>query len=294
MRGDERRIQFLQRYFGYCLTGLTREEVFLFLFGLAGAGKGTLVETIAGIMGDYAGSMPMEVFTAQSWRPSEYYRADIAGKRVIVANEPERGAFWAEAFVKEMTGGDTLSGRHPAGRPFVFRPTHKPLLHGNHMPRLRGRSTGMERRLRILPFDRKADPPDPTLKTRLRDEWPGILRWCIEGTLAWQKIGLQPPEAILAANASYFEAQDVFGRSIDECCVLDINLQLEPARLRGSFNTWAKANGEEELGGNAFAEAIDQFEGAPLKRLSSHGKRWVKGIGLKPTSRWGNDNTPAG
>jgi putative DNA primase/helicase len=289
MRGDDQRISFLQRYFGYCLTGITREEVFLFLFGLAGAGKGTLVETIAGIMGDYAGSTPMEVFTAQSWRPSEYYRADIAGKRLIVANEPERGAFWAEAFVKEMTGGDTLSGRHPAGRPFVFKPTHKPLLHGNHMPRLRGRSTGMERRLRILPFDRKADPPDPTLKTRLREEWPAILRWCIEGAMAWQKVGLQPPDAILAANASYFEAQDLFGRWIDECCTLDKNLQLEPARLRASFNTWAKANGEEELGGNAFAEAIDQFEGATLRRFSSHGKRWVKGIGLKPAQRGEGD-----
>ena len=293
MRGDDQRIRFLQRYFGYCLTGITREEVFLFLFGLAGAGKGTLVETIAGIMGDYAGSTPMEVFTAQSWRPSEYYRAGIAGKRLIVANEPERGAFWAEAFVKEMTGGDTLSGRHPAGRPFDFKPTHKPLLHGNHMPRLRGRSTGMERRLRILPFDRKADPPDPTLKTRLREEWPAILRWCIQGALAWQKIGLQPPEAILAANASYFEAQDVFGRWIDECCTLDKNLQLEPARLRASFNNWAKANGEEELGGSAFAEAVDQFEDATLRRFSSNGKRWVKGIGLKPAQRWGDGPSDA-
>ena len=155
MRGDEQRIRFIQRFFGYCLTGITREEVFLFLFGVAGAGKGTLVETITSIMGDYAGAAPMEVFTGQGFRPTEYYRADMAGKRLITAAEPERGSFWAEAFVEEMTGGDTLSGRHPAGRPFTFKPTHKPLLHGDHMPRLRGRSTGMERRLRILPFDRR-------------------------------------------------------------------------------------------------------------------------------------------
>ena len=291
--GDDAMIRFIQRFCGYCLTGVTIEEIILFLFGLAGSGKSTLVETLAGIMGDYAGNCPMEVFTASNWNPKEYYRADMAGKRLLVASEPERGAFWAEAFVKEITGGDKLSGRHPAGRPFKFDPTHKPLLHGNHMPRLRGRSTAMERRLRIAPFNHKPEKPDHDLKAKLRDERPNILRWMIEGCLAWQKIGLDPPDAISAANTRYFEAQDVLARWVDECCIVDRYLQLEPAPLRKSFNDWARANGEDELGGNAFAEAIEQFECTPpLKRVASHGKRWIKGLGLKPppaTSRYGSD-----
>ena len=281
MNGDDQRIRFIQRFCGYCLTGLTIEEILLFLFGIAGSGKSTLVETLCGIMSDYASTAPMEVFTGVSWSPTEYYRADMAGKRLIVAAEPERDAYWAEAFVKSITGGDRMSGRHPAGRPFKFDPTHKPLLHGNHMPRLRGRSTAMERRLLILLFNCKPQNPDRTLKVRLRAEWPGILRWMIEGCLAWQRIGLQPPDAIRAANTSYFEAQNVFGRWIEDCCTLDKIAELPPSILRTSFNRWARANGEEEMGGNAFAEAIDQFDSTPpLTRGRANGKRFVKGIRL--------------
>jgi P4 family phage/plasmid primase-like protien len=297
MHADVQRVRFLQRYFGYCLTGLTIEEIFLFLFGVAGAGKGTLIETITHIMGDYAGTAPMEVFTGLSWSPTEYYRADMVGKRLIVASEPERGAYWAEAFIKESTGGDTLSGRHPAGRPFRFKPTHKMALQGNHMPRLRGRSTGMERRLRIAPFDRKADPPDTNLKAKLRAEAPGILRWLIDGCLAWQKIGLQPPDAIKEANSKYFEAQDAFARWVDECCILDSIAEEPPGKLRKSFNNWAKVNGEDEiLSGQAFAEAIDQFETTPplIRDRTKHG-RFVRGIRLKPEpmKRWRDDGSDA-
>jgi putative DNA primase/helicase len=293
MHGDEHLVRFIQRYFGYALTGLTNEEIFLFLFGLAGAGKGTLIETIVHIMGDYAGSTPMEVFTGQTWSPTEYYRASMAGLRLIVANEPERDAFWAEAFIKEVTGGDTLSGRHPMGRPFRFKPSHKMALQGNHLPRLRGRSTGMERRLRILPFTRKPEEPDRHLKAKLLAEGPAILRWLIEGCLAWQKIGLDPPQAVRVAGQTYFEGQDPFARWVEEWCILDPQAEMEPARLRASFNVWAQRNGEETMTGNAFAEAIEQYEPLPpakrLKRTKNNGKRLVVGLRLNPPALYENE-----
>jgi putative DNA primase/helicase len=283
--GDKPMISFLQRYFGYCLTGLTMEEIIVFLFGPGGAGKGTVVKTITGIMGDYAITAPMEVFTAQGYRPSEYYRADMAGKRLIVAAETEQGAYWAEAFVKEITGGDRLSGRHPFGRPFTFDPTHKPLLHGNHIPRLRGRSTAMERRLRIALFNHKPAVPDAKLKEKLQAEWPAILRWMINGCLEWQRDGLQPPSAVTSANKSYFDAQDVLGRWIEDACILSPGKRLSPTVLRTSFNTWAKANSEAEMDIGTFAEAIEQFPGAKLTRGRSKGKRWIKGLDLKPATK---------
>jgi putative DNA primase/helicase len=286
--GNEQNVFFLQRYYGYCLTGITREEFFVFLFGEGGTGKGTATETLRGIMGSYADVVPIEVFTAQSWRPAEYYRALLPGKRMILASEPPRGSMWSEAFVNEMTGGDRLSGRHPAGRPFDFTPTHKPLLHGNYMPRVHGQATGLRRRLGILPFDRPPVTPDPTLKAGLRAEWPAILRWGIEGCLAWQKRGLDPPDDVRAANAKYFATQDTFARWVEDRCILDPTLQLRTKLLRGSFNEWARANGEGEMSTNDFSEAVDRFKGAPLKRVTIHGRHTVKGIGLQ-VRRWGDD-----
>ena len=36
-------------------------------------------------------------------------------------------------------------------------------------------------------------------------EAPAILRWCIDGCLAWQRVGLQPPAIVTEATAAYFE-----------------------------------------------------------------------------------------
>ena len=293
MNGDDQLVRFIQRYFGYSLTGVTNEEVFLFMFGPGGAGKGTMVETIANIMGDYASTVPMEVFTGKSWSPTEYYRANMAGLRAVMANEPERNAYFSEAFIKEITGGDSISGRHPMGRPFRFKPTHKLVMEGNHMPRLKGRSTGMERRLRILPVTRKPVTPDLQLKQKLLAEAPGILRWLIEGCLMWQRRGLAAPDAVMLASAKYFETQDVFARWIEDRCILDRYAEHSPTELRNSFNSWAKANGEDEMNGNAFSEALDQFESdPPIQRGKQKSKRWVKGIRIMPTDTTQNWNGP--
>jgi hypothetical protein len=44
---------FLQRLFGYTLTGDTREQIFAFIYGVPGSGKTTLAQTIANVMGTY-------------------------------------------------------------------------------------------------------------------------------------------------------------------------------------------------------------------------------------------------
>ena len=47
-------ISFLQRFFGYCLTGYVTEQVLMFLYGTGNNGKGVFISTVSGIMGDYA------------------------------------------------------------------------------------------------------------------------------------------------------------------------------------------------------------------------------------------------
>jgi putative DNA primase/helicase len=281
LNNNENNISFLQRYGGYCLTGSIEEEFFIFLHGAGGTGKGTVIEAIRYVMGEYARAVPIEMFTEQRWGPMEYYRAQLVAKRLITASEPARDSIWSEHFVNEMTGGDTLSGRHPAGRPFDFKPTHKPWISGNHMPRLHGISTGMQRRLGLLPFNRKPEKPDPKLKAKLRAEGPGILRWLIDGCITWQQIGLCPPPDVLAASADYFKMQDTFGRWIDDCCTLDPASDLAPNKLRKSYNDWARRSGEPEMNGNEFAEAILLYPGASLRYVTVKGTRFVRGIAFR-------------
>ena len=277
---------FLQRLCGYVLTGDVTEEVLTFLYGPGGNGKGVFLATLTGILAEYAVPVPIEVFTAGSYINLEYYRAQMAGARLVTASETEAQATWAESQIKEMTGNETpLSARHPYGKPFSFRAQFKLILVGNHAPKTKGRSPAMERRLRVAPFVHMPPVPDLDLKEKLRVEWPAILRWMLDGCLMWQRDRLGNAAAVKAATSAYFEQQDAHRRWIDERCILDKTLALKPGLLLADFNAWAKANGEETVSANAFSELIDRTPG--LSRMRTHGVRYVKGIGLKaPDNAW--------
>jgi phage/plasmid-associated DNA primase len=67
--GDQDLIDYLQKFFGYILTGLTTEHAMLFFHGAGANGKSVLVSTIAGILGEYhrvASSRPSLTYTDQT------------------------------------------------------------------------------------------------------------------------------------------------------------------------------------------------------------------------------------
>ena len=73
--GDGDLIDYLQRMCGYCLTGLTVEHALFFLWGPGGNGKSTFIDTITGVMGDYAKTAGIDTFTAAAF---DRHPTDIA------------------------------------------------------------------------------------------------------------------------------------------------------------------------------------------------------------------------
>ena len=52
---DDKGLQeYLQRWFGYCLSGKTSEQKFLIIFGPPASGKSVFLEVIKYVWGDYA------------------------------------------------------------------------------------------------------------------------------------------------------------------------------------------------------------------------------------------------
>jgi len=281
LRENDAVISFLQRYAGYCLTGSVREECLVYLVGKGGTGKGTTTRTMQSIMGDYASSVPMSMFTDPGWRALEYYRAQLPGRRLVIASEPEDGAIWNEAFINELTGNDHLTGRHPRGIPFTFDPTHKIWMNGNSIPSLKGTPSGLTRRLCVVEFNRPPERADETLKEALRQEWPGIMRWMIEGCTAWQRHGLVPPTAVKEASAEYFDLQNTFRRWVEEDCVIDYESTLAPSLALQIYNAWALKNAEKPMTANQFHTALKRFDDARVRQGKFNGKREVRGLRLK-------------
>jgi putative DNA primase/helicase len=207
--GDSDLISYLQRVLGYGLTGLTREHALFFGYGTGANGKSVLLSTIAGILGEYHRTAPIETFTASNGDRHPTDLAGLRGARLVTATETEEGRRWAESRIKQLTGGDTVAARFMRQDFFEYRPAFKLIIAGNHKPSLRSVDEAIRRRFHLIPFAVTIPPKERVadLAEKLRDEWPGILAWLIEGCLEWQTEGLRPPNAVLEATEAYLSAE---------------------------------------------------------------------------------------
>jgi putative DNA primase/helicase len=239
-------VTYLQRAFGYALTGLTREHALFFAYGTGANGKSVLLSTVAGILGDYHRTAPIETFTAASGERHPTDLAGLRGARLVSATETEEGRRWAESRIKQLTGGDIISARFMRQDFFEFLPAFKLFIAGNHKPSLRSVDEAIRRRFHLIPFavTIPADERDGELTEKLKAEWPGILAWLIEGCLEWRTEGLRPPGAVLDATAAYLEAEDAVAAWVDERCERVAGDWASLSALYASWSDWAAKAGE--------------------------------------------------
>jgi putative DNA primase/helicase len=235
---------FLQRYSGYCCTGFTGEHVFVFAYGTGANGKSTFINTVRGILGDYATVANMSTFLASN---VEHHPTDLAklhGARLVVAQETQKGRSWDETKIKALTGGDKITARFMRRDFFDFVPNFKLFICGNHKPRLNNVDESIRRRLLLVPFTVQIPPNqrDKDLAEKLKKEWPAILRWMIDGCLEWQRIGLAPPPVVRDATEEYFAEQDTTQQWLDDCTEDGGDLAFSrTAELFASWKEWCEA-----------------------------------------------------
>ena len=191
------------------------------MFGDGSNGKGTMTGTIAHVIGDYAVTVAMNTLlvTRNTEHPTEI--AKLRGSRIALAGETNDGARWNVARIKDLTGGDRLTGRFMRCDFFDFVPSHKLFVSVNRKPLLGRVDNAIKRRIELWPFDVIFDQADTTLKERLVAEGPGILKRLIDGCLDWQRNGLRPPEKVRIATAEYLSSMDATQLFIDDCCKMD-------------------------------------------------------------------------
>ena len=281
---------FIQRMAGYALTGSIREHALFFAFGTGANGKGVTINTLTGIMGGYASVASIDTFTASM---NDRHPTDLAmlrGARLVTAQETEEGRRWAESRIKSLTGGDPITARFMRQDFFTFQPTFKLLIAGNHRPGLRNIDEAIRRRFNMIPFAVKipAAERDLDLPEKLQAEWPGILKWAIEGCLSWQKNKLDAPKAVLDATEEYLAAEDAMGTWLRECCTTSSTFHVPASDLYGSWRTWCDGAGEPVSSQKRFSQAL-QSRGFEPKRMAGSGKSGFEGIGLKPPSKSQHD-----
>jgi putative DNA primase/helicase len=290
---DQEIINYIQIVFGYALTGVTLEHALFFLHGTGANGKSVLVSTLAGMLGSYHRTAPIETFTANAVAAHPTDLAGLMGARLVTAVETEEGRRWAESKIKSLTGGDQISARFMRQDFFEFTPAFKLIIAGNHKPGLRSVDEAIRRRFHLVPFAVTIPPEnrDKDLVNKLRAEWPGILQWAIDGCLRWQAKGLVQPQAVALATAAYLEAEDAIAAWIDERCERGANHWETAAKLFASWKAWAELAGEFVGSQKQFGEKLEAREITPARkhggRRGYHGIRIIEAEPM-PQNRHGN------
>jgi putative DNA primase/helicase len=283
-REDLALMNYLQRMVGYCLTGSTREHALFFFYGTGANGKSVFLNTITSLLPAYTRTAPIEMLLA-SRNAADRHPCDMAGlrgARLVTAVEVEKGHRWAEAKLKALTGGDKITARYMRQDFFEFTPQFKLLLVGNHRPGLRSVDEAIRRRFNLVPFTVTIPQAerDPELCEKLKTELGGILAWAIEGCLAWQREGLNPPAIVRDATTEYFGEEDTLGRWIKERCILGPLEEASSTSLFLNWKDWAETSAGEFVGSQkAFGQGLTAREGITNARTSS--ARKYRGIRLR-------------
>lgn len=268
---------FIARAIGYTLTGSQKEQCLFFAYGLGANGKSTFLETIAELMGGYGQrtvteTLMMKDRVSSGPRP---YIARLKGVRLVVAAEVDKGRRLAESLIKDLTGGDTLTGDFKYQNPFDFCPTHTLWMSGNHKPEIQGTDNAIWRRIRLIPFLQtfEGDTADQNLRDKLKDELPGILAWAVRGCMKWKENGLPVPDAVTEATGQYRQEQDELALFIAECCtVSDTSIMT----FKTAYDTYESWGGRLKKGQFSF-----ELRARGFKRKAGHSNYpTFYGIGL--------------
>ncbi|TLP42663.1 hypothetical protein FDK21_19310 [Cohaesibacter sp. CAU 1516] len=238
---------FLQVWAGLCLTGLTREQKFVFNFGEGGNGKSVFMDLLAKMMGPYAATINFSTLLKDERKRGSEATPDLArlpGKRLVKASEPERGSVLAEAVIKEITGGEPLQVRKLREDFFEFFPQFKLMVSGNHRPSIRSADRGIWRRVVLFHWDQNIpeDQQDKGLPDKLWQERSGILNWLLDGVRRYLEDGLQVPDVITKETNDYKEDSDPLGRFIADCIERAPGEEVNATTLYEAYCSWARLN----------------------------------------------------
>lgn len=285
MNGNTALIGYLQRLAGLCLTGDVSVQELFFFYGGGANGKSVYLDTLTGLLGDYAGPAPDGLLTVRATPEHACEIADMLGMRLVVASETEHGARLRVQLVKKLTGDLYLKARFMRENYFTFARTHKLIIASNNKPAIRETSHAVWRRVRLVPWNVTIPEKerDERLLEKLREEWPGILAWAVAGCLDWQRGGMQTPDEVKLATENYRAEQDVLREFLAERCVTGPAMFVPRHAIYSAYTEWSKSIGDSHpLDRPAFCDQLRRVAGVDegQKRVNGTPARGWTGIGL--------------
>jgi P4 family phage/plasmid primase-like protien len=216
--------EYLLQVLGYSMTGMTTERHFYVLHGHGRNGKSTLMDCMKGILGEFYAQLSDAVFLDQGDRGSATPELMcLLTARLGVLSETKKDADLDPKRVKELTGNDTISGRHLYKDQITFKPYATYILMTNFLPRYDARDQAMTDRIRLIPFSARFEdtPENKAFVGRFKEQGAldEVFRLLVWGATEYFRNGkvVDPPQRAKAAMASYTSDLDILGQFLATC-----------------------------------------------------------------------------
>jgi len=161
-------------FFGYAVSN---DDCWLqkciILHGDGRNGKSTLIDMLQATLGEDLNCSNMGL----QYLAEPKYRAELQGKLVNFSRETSIDALDKSEDFKSIVAGEPITVRKMYCDPHQTKIRAKLVMLSNEIPRSRDKTTGLYRRLIIVPFDAvfEGDDDDKFLKDKMMKELPGIL-----------------------------------------------------------------------------------------------------------------------
>jgi putative DNA primase/helicase len=265
--------------FGYIIQPTRLHPVILVMTGGGSNGKTKLVETIMKLIGSDAAYCGV----IQDLETNRFAIGALRGKLLFVDDDVKTRVRLPDGTLKKISEGKRLTGEEKFKNAATFDARAVPVLLCNHVPFLQDVSHGMQRRLHILPFEKRfeGEEKDDTLFPRIwKEELPGILNHALAG---WQRLqsrgDFECPRDVLRTRKKWLKEANPFTAFLDEACEPTPDGRITLAAIYSKFIDWAKASGINRPLTRPQLKHDLQHTGFVVKK--SNGEMIVRGLQLK-------------
>jgi P4 family phage/plasmid primase-like protien len=295
----------LQVRIGQGITGHTTPDgVMPVLQGAGENGKSALTtDGPVPALGGYASMASPKLFQASKGTEHSTERAELRGKRLLIAEELTEGRSIDVTALKQIQDVSMITARYVHKDNFTFKASHSLFTTTNYVPVVNETDHGTWRRLSLLVFPytfRNPGEPlhsdsdrigDPTLKGRIRDntdhQHDAVVTWAVEGAIRWYAnpaTSLVKTAKVEADTRAWRADADRILGFWDEMLIKDRDACILTTDMLEAFNSWLHSNGHNEWSKELFGPRFAQHAETVRYGIAVARPRTPEGLSRPPVS----------
>ena len=250
--------KYMWQHMSASLKGTNENQVFNIYTGTGRNGKSKLVDLISMALGDYKATVPITLVTSKRTTigGASPEIAQLKGIRYACMQEPSENMTINEGVMKELTGGDPLSGRALYCDTITFNPQFTLVVCTNHLFDIKSTDDGTWRRIRVCDFESKfLDKPYENEQEFPKKKYPYQFK-CVKDIdsrfetwapyfiamlvkIAFETNGVvEDCPQVLAASQKYKMQQDYFAQFFEERITIVEGASIKRKDMYTEFIEW--------------------------------------------------------